>query len=86
MKELPKDLVCPQCETILNYGVDLQNSKKQTKKGDIFLCSNCGAASRVGDSNLVRMTRDDIGKLDTLTQANLVRAATAIQMQRAKMN
>lgn len=83
LKEI--QLTCPNCRTNLIFGKDVQNAKRQTKKGDIMVCSNCSMVSRVGDGGLVQMSREEIGKLDKQTQFMLgVAVASVLNAQDEK--
>lgn len=84
MNNPPKDklkdisLVCPSCQTNLKFGQDVQNAKREVKKHDIMVCSTCSMVSRVGDSGLVPMSKEEIGKLDKQSQLMLGVAVSSV--------
>ena len=65
VKELkPGDeLRCPKCGGEINVVADIQNSQPVTK-GNIVVCGHCAAVCKVGDINLLVMTKQEVQALD----------------------
>jgi hypothetical protein len=77
------DLHCPKCEGEIAYVQDIQNPQPITK-GNIIVCGHCGIICKVGDSNLVQMTKEELDSLDKQSKAMLALAAGAVMTQIAK--
>ena len=63
VKPLPDKLNCPVCEGEIDYVSDFQNPQP-VKKGNVIVCGHCASILKVGDSNLVKMTKQEFNALD----------------------
>lgn len=85
LRDLP-EMVCPQCQVIMIHGSTVQNPRPEIKRGDLYVCSKCACISRVADSGLVKMTPDEILKMDKQSKFNLASAVMAVQSKMAQAN
>lgn len=68
-------LICPSChQKIIQAAGVTPGHSGQIRKGGLFVCASCGAASIVGDSNLENLTKE---KFDTLP-SNVQQALSGI--------
>ena len=80
-KSLKQGFNCPYCNTILDQFRDIMNSQP-LKKGGMMLCTTCCQPSIIGDSDLRKMTKEEIDALDE-TSKSVIRAG---MLQIAAMN
>lgn len=77
IKDLEEPLRCLQCEAEITQLADFQNTQP-VKKGNIVICGECAAIHKVGDSGLVKFTKEDFGKLDKQSQSQVGMLVTSI--------
>lgn len=80
-----EDMICPSCESTIELLKDIQNNHA-TRRGDIVICWNCAAVSKVGDSSLIPMKREDFHKLDDESKNRIAMTVTSIMKRNAQEN
>lgn len=83
IKTLSEPLTCPQCEQEITSLKDIQNAQP-VKKGNLIVCSNCGTICKVGDSNLVKITKKEMAALDPQSRHLVGALALSVLAQIAK--
>lgn len=61
--EIKEPLHCLSCGSEITMISDIQNPQP-IKKNNIVICAECAAIHKVGDSDLVKFSKEDFGKLD----------------------
>lgn len=79
--ELKEPLICLSCEAEIESVADIQNHQP-LRRGGIVICGHCASLHKVGDSALVKFTKQDFSKLDTQSK-NLI-AMTVISILKKK--
>jgi transcription elongation factor Elf1 len=75
---LPETFTCPACGADISHKTDFQNKGRPFKKGDIILCSKCGSVLKVGDSKLLKMSKEELDKLDKRSKSMIAVLAASI--------
>lgn len=81
-KELASPLHCLSCDSQITMVTDLQNSQP-LKKNSIVICGECAAIHKVGDSDLVKFTKEDFNGLDAQSKNIIAMTVTSILHNRA---
>lgn len=76
------ELFCLTCESKITQIADLQN-KQPVKKGNIIICGECAAIHKVGDSSLVKFTKEDFAGLDNQSKSLIAMTVSSILHNRA---
>ncbi len=84
LHDLKEPMHCPVCEFVIACIGDVQNPQP-VKKGNIVICAGCGNVLEVGDSNLIKMTKETAATLDNQTKA-LIQTLVARQLQENMKN
>lgn len=79
---LPSVLNCPACDAEINFTSHFQNGGRPNKKGDVVICSECGTPSRIGDSNLHRMTKEELAALDKQSRSVIALTVASIRQRK----
>ena len=85
VRDLP-NMECPQCHVLMVHGTDIQNPKREAKRGDIMVCSSCSCISKVTDAGLFKMTPGEVTALDNQSKVNLAAAVASVQAKIQKGN
>ena len=75
-------LHCLTCGEAITQLADLQN-KQPVKKGNIVICGECAALHKVGDSDLVKFTKEDFAGLDQQSRSLISMTVASILHNRA---
>lgn len=75
---LPK-FVCPGCHAQIDMGFNVLGVSQEIKKGKIVVCGHCSQINKVGDSNLERVSEDELSKYPAQFQAALLRTQGEIR-------
>lgn len=70
IKQLDEVLNCPSCQLEITFLKDLVNTQP-VQRGNLVVCSGCGTICKVGDSNLVKLKREEFVALDSQSKATL---------------
>lgn len=81
--DLPKNLRCPHCQKDLVCAFQATpNHSKQVRKDQIIVCSGCVKVLRVGDNNLVPVSKAEILQCSRDIQAKVM--ITCLTLKKAK--
>lgn len=84
-KELKDSLRCIVCETEITVLADIQNSQP-VKKNNIVICGECATIHKVGDSGLVKFTKEDFKGLDPQSRATIGTTVATILARHQRKN
>lgn len=80
--EIKEPLHCLSCDSEITMVSDLQNGRP-VHKGQIIICGECAAIHKVGDSDLVKFTKEDFNGLDAQSKNIIAMTVTSILHNRA---
>lgn len=80
--EIKEPLHCLSCDAEITMVSDLQNSRP-FHRGQIVICGECAAIHKVGDSDLVKFTKEDFNGLDAQSKNIIAMTVTSILHNRA---
>lgn len=78
-------LICLVCETEMTHVADLQNPQP-LKKGNILICGECATIHKIGDSGLVKFTKEDFKGLDPKSRATIGTTVATILARHQRKN
>jgi ribosomal protein L34E len=77
--KIPQALTCPTCGKPIQSATQTRSGAGPVlKKGSVFICGHCSAVMRLGDSNLERMTPDQVNALSKESKAAIAATKLAI--------
>lgn len=68
---------CPSCEGVIEHLMDIQNTQP-VRKGNIVICGLCATVCKIGDSDLVKATKEDIAALDAQSRSMIIMTCAGI--------
>jgi hypothetical protein len=81
VKFVKEPLHCPACSLEITYVQDVQNPQP-LQKGMILVCGECGVPCELGDSDLRKLTKEDIAALDPQSRSTLFMLSASVMQKR----
>jgi len=81
LHELDSVMRCPVCEGVVEVVQDIQNPQP-IQRGNIIICGHCGTICKVGDSNLVKMKKEELDALDEQSKGIIALACAGVMAKR----
>lgn len=85
--EVPKNVACPRCKQVIEYGQTVTpGGRNEFKKGLILVCGSCSLICQVGDSTLIPLSLSQVKSLPKMLQAQLYVACQQVAKHAAEKN
>lgn len=77
------NMVCPACNGPIEFIKDIQNPQP-VRKGNIVVCGHCATILKIGDSNLIRCSQEEVKGLDSQSRALIAQLVMGVLQKKAK--